>query len=158
MPLKGSCACSGIKFSIPEQPKTYHACHCATCKAWSGGILLSVEAGKNPTIDDPDQNLTVWKSSAWAERAFCKTCGSSLYYKLAIPGPLDGMHFFCPGGLEDWKGMTLGKENFADCRPPGICFETGPNHIAFTKAQIEAQFAGGGSDEKPSDSKRSKVE
>lgn len=47
--------------------------------------------------------------------------------------------------------MTLGKENYVDCRPPGICFETGPDYIGLTKAQIEAQFASGGGEDAPAD-------
>lgn len=141
MALKGSCACQAVKFSIPEAPKTFHACHCTTCKAWSGGVLLSMEVGTNPTIDDPGKNVTEWESSEWARRGFCKKCGSSLYYKLVVPGPLNGSYYFCPGGLEDWKDMKLAREMYIDAKPSGFCFQTGPDHVALTRAQVEAQFA-----------------
>ena len=147
MSLKGRCACKAINYSIGENPKTFHACYCATCQAWSGGVLLSVEAGKNPTIDDPDGNLAVWKSSPWAERGFCKTCGSSLFYRVTAPGPLQGSHYFCPGGIEDWGDMKLDKELYVDCKPSGYCFQTGPDHVAMTKAQVEAMFASSGDDD-----------
>ena len=146
MSFKGSCACKAIRFTLGDDPKACHACYCETCRAWSGGILLSVEGGKTPTIEDPDGNLTLWKSSAWAERGFCKTCGSSLFYRVTAPGPLQGSHYFCPGGLEDWKDIKLNKELYVDCKPSGYCFQTSPDHVALTKAQVEAMFASSGDD------------
>lgn len=101
---------------------------------------MSIEAGKDPLIKGQG-NLTVWKSSAWAERAFCKTCGSSIYYKVTAAGPLQGNYYFCPGGLDDWKDMKLNKEIYIDQKPAGYCFQTAAQgHTTQTKAEVEAMF------------------
>lgn len=103
--------------------------------------MLSIEGGKDPSIDDPSGQLKFWQSSGWAERAFCQTCGSSIFYRLTIPGPMNGLHYFCPGGLKDWKDLKFSKEMYVDQRPPGMCFQVGEDHVALTKAQVDAQFA-----------------
>ena len=107
-------------------------------------MLFSVAGGKNPHIEDPQNQLEIWASSDWAERAFCKQCGSSLYYKLKIPGPMNGEHYFCAGGIEDWKDMKFGTQVYVDRKPDVICFQTDPDHVTYTKAEIEARYAAGG--------------
>lgn len=100
---------------------------------------MSVEAGKNPIISDPGNNLKVWKSSDAVERAFCQICGSSLYCKLTTPGPHFGNYYICAGGVDDWKDMKLRRELFIDYKPNGYCLAPpDSNHTKLTKAEYLA--------------------
>ncbi|WP_318841326.1 GFA family protein [Pectobacterium brasiliense] len=57
-------------------------CHCGMCQTWGGGPLMAVEC-KDPAIKiEGEENITVWQSSEWAERAFCRVCGTHLFYRL----------------------------------------------------------------------------
>ena len=140
--LSGKCACGAVSYTIKENPGQFHACYCQTCQAWSGGVLLSVNGGKDPIIINGDK-LSVWKSSSWAERAFCSTCGSSIYYKVTAPGPHENEIYFCAGSLDDFKGMKLHQELYIDRKPSGYVLQSpdGAEHPTLTKAEVEAKFS-----------------
>lgn len=81
----GACLCG--KVSITATPGNLHmvACHCTQCQAWGGGPFLSVECGGSVVIDDED-SVAVYSSSQWAERGFCRECGTHLFYRLKNHG------------------------------------------------------------------------
>jgi len=148
--LRGSCACSAISYSFfvsnkNEEDKDVHVCYCDTCQKWTGGVLFAIKGGSPenpPVIDNPDQ-IQVWKSSSWAERAFCKTCGSSVYYRVTAPGPFHNQCFFTAGGLDknSWKDLKFVKEVYIDNKPAAFCFATGETpRLTLTRAQVNAQF------------------
>ncbi|WP_339900516.1 GFA family protein [Paraglaciecola polaris] len=56
------------------------ACHCASCRKWSGGPLLAIDCGTDVSIS-PTDNITVYDSSQWAQRGFCRHCGTDLFYR-----------------------------------------------------------------------------
>lgn len=118
--FSGACACGAVTYTIEESLKKASICHCKTCQAWSGGVFLYVET-KNAQVNNKE-NLSVWKSSEWAERAFCKTCGSSVYGRITAPGPMEGVYHFGAGTLQDWKDIKLDKEIFIDRKPDGYSF------------------------------------
>ena len=39
----GGCLCGAARFELAEAPTSYGACHCGTCRKFSGGIELGVE-------------------------------------------------------------------------------------------------------------------
>jgi len=141
----GACACGAVTYTIQDDDlKEAAICHCKVCQAWSGGVFVYV-ASKHVDIKNKE-NLTTWNSSDWAERAFCQTCGSSLYCKITAPGPMQGEHHFGAGTLKDWKDIKLKKEIFIDRKPNGYEFvEHGG-----TKMTMEEIFAlwGGSDDQK----------
>lgn len=108
------------------------------CQAWSGGVFVYVET-KNAQVDNED-NLTVWKSSDWAERAFCKTCGSSVYCRVTAPGPMEGVYHFGAGTLADWKDSETNQEIFIDRKPNGYAFHGDSEKM--TAEQIYALWEG----------------
>jgi hypothetical protein len=64
------------------------------------------------------ENLQRYESSAWAERGFCKRCGSSLFYRLKEG---DG-YFLSMGALDDQSPFKLTSEIYVDEKPPGYDF------------------------------------
>ena len=108
------------------------------CRKWSGGIYLGVQvAGENMTLDG-DQ-LGVFSSSPWAERGFCKTCGSSLYYRVTAPGPHNGTYHVGMGTLDDPNGINMTGEIYIDKKPAGYSFAD--NTHKMTEAEVMAMFA-----------------
>jgi hypothetical protein len=79
--LNGGCLCGAVRFTaVPAKPE-FSVCHCSMCRKWSAGPFFAVECGDTFKIAD-SANLGTYKSSAWAERSFCKRCGSILFYRL----------------------------------------------------------------------------
>ena len=78
--MKGQCLCGAITLTTPDQ-KTVDACHCGMCRRWGGGPALGVACGSDVQIDGGDKLIT-YRSSDWAERAFCGTCGTHMFYRV----------------------------------------------------------------------------
>ncbi|MFJ5340724.1 GFA family protein [Pectobacterium sp. CHL-2024] len=79
---QGRCLCGGVTISTTHSVSEVGVCHCGMCQTWSGGPLMAVEC-KDPAIKiEGEENITVWQSSEWAERAFCRVCGTHLFYRL----------------------------------------------------------------------------
>lgn len=80
--LAGRCLCGAVSFTAVPQGGM-HACHCESCRRISGGVSLSVNCGDSVEISGP---LATYSSSEWAERQFCPTCGSGLFWRLKAGG------------------------------------------------------------------------
>lgn len=77
----GTCLCKGVKIHAPVMKTNLGVCHCSMCRTWSAGPFLAVDCGADVTIEG-EELITVFDSSEWAERAFCKACGTNLFYRL----------------------------------------------------------------------------
>jgi hypothetical protein len=109
--MKGHCLCGAVRLTSPEA-KEIGACHCGYCRRWGGGPLLAVHCGKDVAFEGAEQ-IASFASSDWAERAFCKTCGSHLYYKL-----LATSEYFVPAGLFDSAAFQMASQIYIDKKPP----------------------------------------
>jgi hypothetical protein len=76
----GRCLCGAVTFTAQNINNNVTACHCGMCRRW-GGPLLAVSCGTEIAFEG-QENITVYNSSDWAERGFCKKCGSHLFYRL----------------------------------------------------------------------------
>ena len=113
----GSCLCGSVQYEIADAPSEASACHCSMCQKWTGGINIAFQVpAQNVTLNGVE-NITRYKSSDWAERAFCKTCGSNLFYRITAPGPHEGQYHIGMGTLDDSNGMAMNTEIFIDEKP-----------------------------------------
>jgi len=83
----GSCLCGSIIINCASLKPHVGACHCNLCRKWSSGPLFYVESEGECQISGED-GLTFFESSVRAERAFCKICGSNIYYRDKSSGHL----------------------------------------------------------------------
>jgi len=136
----GQCLCGAVKFTcIPKsQEDGMHvdACHCGMCRRLVGGPLLGVTLAEPPKVEDHVQ-LTVYKSSDWAERLFCKTCGSNLFYRM----PEADLHTVIVGVLDDVSDAKFTLEIFTDEKPDYYDFAQDTQKM--TGAEVLAAFASG---------------
>ena len=117
----GHCLCGAVTYELAEVPTTYGACHCGMCRRWAGGIELGVQVpagGITWTGADP----ATFKSSDWAERGFCGTCGASLFWRLIADGSMKGMMSLSVGTLDDMDGLAFETEIFIDHKPGSHAF------------------------------------
>lgn len=138
MKKTGTCLCGAVRYEIEDAPETTSACHCNMCRKWSGGVYLGYHAVAGKARVEGEENVTLYKSSDWAERGFCKTCGSSLFYRLTAPGPHRGEMHFGLGTLDDGNGIALTEEIFVDEKPDGYAF-AGETH-KMTGAEVVALY------------------
>lgn len=78
--VSGSCLCGAIRLSISafEDKVTY--CHCTQCRKQSGHCYAAVTV-KDANIDIEGLDTVRWyRASESAERGFCPTCGSVLFW------------------------------------------------------------------------------
>lgn len=132
--LKASCLCGAVKITASKAKSEFDACHCSMCAKWGGGPLLTVECGSDIDIEGAD-SVSVFSSSEWAERAFCKHCGSHLYYHL-IPHN----EYVLPLGLfDDRPQLQFDKQIFIDEKPSEYHFANRTQEL--TGEQVFAMFA-----------------
>lgn len=139
MALNGKCLCGAVSYTINKDQNEVGACHCAYCQAWSGGTFIGVQAGRDEATVSGEEHLTIFKSSEWAERAFCAKCGSSMFYRVTAPGPMQGEFHFGAGTLTDWSGLEMTSEIFIDSKPDAYAFAG--ERKTMTGAELMALFA-----------------
>ena len=131
---QGRCLCGAVTFVAAEIETGHHACHCEMCRRWAGSPLLAASA-EGVTFEGTDA-IGIYDSSEWAERGFCKNCGSGLFYRLKETG---GYHV--PVGLfDDQSAFRVVGEIFIDRKPPGYDFAG--DHPRLTEEETLAMFAG----------------
>ena len=80
--VKGRCNCGGVSFEIDAVRETVTVCHCSQCRRLSGHLWAATRAPYDKINFISDQSLEWYESSDFAKRGFCKTCGSSLFYRM----------------------------------------------------------------------------
>ena len=136
----GHCLCGAVKFTATPKPHDdgmhVDACHCGMCRRAIGGPLLGVTLAEAPIIEDETQ-IGIYSSSDWAERVFCKTCGSNLFYRLK-----DGSMFTAnAGAFDDLSDAKLTVEIFTDEKPAFYDFAQDTKKM--TGEEVMAAFANG---------------
>jgi hypothetical protein len=130
--MKGHCLCGAVTLASPDA-REIGVCHCGFCRRWGGGPLLAVHCGPDVTFEGGDQ-IAVYASSEWAERAFCRRCGTHLYYKLLATG-----EYFVPAGVFDTVDLELASQLYIDKKPSYYAFANATPML--TEQQVIAQYA-----------------
>ena len=129
--MKDKCLCGAIEVAAAEQQEV-GLCHCSMCRRWSGGPMFAVHCGADVQFNG--QIPTVYRSSEWAERGFCSSCGTHLFYHL-----LPNDEYILPAGLFQNAALTLTNEIFVDQQPAFYEFSNRTHKM--TGAEVFAQFA-----------------
>lgn len=131
---KGRCLCGEIRITAKRLGTNVGACHCGMCRRWGGGPLMAVDCGAEVSFEGED-NVSVFDSSPWAQRGFCKTCGSHLFYRLKESG-----QYSVPAGLFDEDAdFVLDHQVFIDEKPAFYAFANQTNDM--TGAEVFAKYA-----------------
>ena len=77
--IGGSCLCGDITYRIWGDLRPVVACHCTQCRKASGHYVAATQA---LAADMEISGVPQWyRSSDLAERGFCPTCGSNLFWR-----------------------------------------------------------------------------
>ena len=132
-PMSGGCLCGAVRFTAMPPSREIAVCHCSMCRKWSAGPFLAIDGG-TLNIDD-ESNLGIYRSSEWAERGFCKRCGSPLFYRLVGKE----QYYVSAEAFDDRSGLTLTTQIFIDEKPPYYDFANQTRNM--TGAEVFAAFA-----------------
>ncbi|WP_377191708.1 GFA family protein [Ruegeria meonggei] len=133
--LQGQCMCGAVTVTATPAKDSLGACHCDQCRRWTSSMLMTFPAQEGYAALGPVKTFT---SSDWAERAFCSECGSSLWYRITLPGERHGSTQMAAGLFQD-TGNPLRLELFIDKKPDGYAFEGERRQM--TEAEVFAMFA-----------------
>ena len=129
--LAGACLCGAVEVKVSPKNREIGTCHCTMCRKWSGGPYMAVDCGEKVEISAGD-NLSVYKSSQWAERVFCKLCGTLIAWRLQEGGE----NHVSANLFEESRNFDLGMQVFIDEKPANYNFlettktMTGPDLFA----------------------------
>lgn len=113
--MKGSCLCGAVQFVVHSFKPGIANCHCSMCRKFTGAAYGTFAAVKRDDLrwQGGEDNITTYQSSETAERGFCKTCGSSIYYRLK-----DSEEFeIALGTLEDEPDQSIDANIYCQFRP-----------------------------------------
>ena len=126
-PFKGKCLCGAVSYTLSDdknetQPYRLFACHCDDCRQWTSGIMFSLSPSTPVFNTGNDDYIVTYHTSPVSHRAFCKKCGSNLYFY----SDKSGFHM-CAGTLEDYQDLKLTREVFIDACPKAYALENKQN-------------------------------
>ena len=132
---KGSCLCKAVNFEVNSASHEVGVCHCNMCRTWSGGPYVGVDCGTDVKFAG---EITTFNSSEWAERAFCASCGTHLYYRFKANGQT-----IMPAGLfDDNENLVMDHQIFIDEKPK--YYDLANQTKNMTGAEVMEMFAGAG--------------
>jgi len=133
--MTGRCLCGAVRITAAEVPVEFGACHCGMCRKWGGGGPLFAVHCSGEIAFDGAENIVRYHSSEWAERAFCKKCGTNLFYRLVDSDE----HIFSVGIFDDQSAFTFASQIFIDEKPGYYDFANDTRKM--TGADVFAQYA-----------------
>ena len=129
----GSCLCGNVQFTATQISNTVGACHCNMCRKWGGGPFMEVDCGQNTKFSN-EESISIYDSSAWSERGFCKNCGSHLFYRLKE----SKQYIMSVGLFEDNVNFVFDHQVFIDEKPHFYEFSNCTKNM--TGEEVFAQF------------------
>ncbi|MGB5869931.1 MAG: GFA family protein [Albidovulum sp.] len=110
--MQGSCLCGAVHYQVLGRMRSVVACHCTQCRKTSGHYVAATQVRKEDLQIEGGDNLSWYQSSATARRAFCKTCGSQLFWTELSSDDVSIM----AGTLDGATGLTMDRQIFGDAK------------------------------------------
>lgn len=135
--MKGVCLCGAVSLTTSKKTEV-EICHCEMCRRWGGGPFMVIhcvtDGGADIQISDMN-SVAVFESSKWAERGFCNTCGTHLFYRLK-----ESNNYSIPVGLfQNQEGYEMKEQIFIDKKPDYYSFAN--DTPVLTEAEVFQKYA-----------------
>jgi hypothetical protein len=134
--LSGGCLCGAVRFTAEPKSHDFGVCHCSMCRRWTGGPFFAMETDAVKVADGAP--LGVYRSSEWAERCFCKQCGTVLFYRLVGKA----FHAVSAEAFDERGDFRMVSQIFMDEKPAYYDFANKTQNM--TAAEVFAAFAPAG--------------
>ena len=135
--LTGHCLCGAVTITMAgEHDPRVGACHCRMCQRWSGGLFVCFRAQASAVTVTGE--VVRFRSSAFAERAFCPRCGSHLWFADVEVGGAEPKNYeLMPGLFDAARGWPLRSEIYVDRALAAVRLEG--DHRRNSRAEYEAK-------------------
>lgn len=130
--VQGQCMCGAVRAAARISKPILRACHCDMCRQQTSAMFMSLAVDDGTLVLDGP--ITTFRSSDWAERGFCGTCGSTLFYATVA----DGARHPAAGLFADIDDVPLKLEFFSDMCPSG--YALAGDHRRLNTEQTIAMF------------------
>ena len=81
MAAAGGCYCGKVRYRARLPDAELTECHCSQCRKQAGHRNASIDTRAGDVEIEGTGNIAWFRASADAERGFCKTCGSHLFWR-----------------------------------------------------------------------------
>ena len=134
--ITGHCLCSAVTITVSGAHDPHvGACHCRMCQRWSGGLFLCFEATANAVTVSGE--VARYRSSAFAERAFCPRCGSHLWFNDVDAGGQPQTYELMPGLFDEARHWPLRSEIYVDRAMAAVPLQG--DHPRMSRAEYEGE-------------------
>jgi len=132
--------CGAVSFTARDVPDRMGACHCEMCRRWTGSALLGVTVPEAGTEWRGTDDIATLQSSDWAERAWCRKCGTGLYFRVTADNEWAGSFEIPLGLFDDPNGFTMTNEIYIDHKPDSFAYADEGRDL-MTRAEYVAKFS-----------------
>ncbi|WP_421863335.1 GFA family protein [Motiliproteus sp.] len=132
--VSGRCLCGAVAVAVQQVDPSVSSCHCRMCRRWGGGPLHALDCGADVAFTGVD-HIATFDSSEWAERGFCRDCGTHLFYRIKA----SGQYILPVGLLDDEPSWQLQAQIFVDEKPAYYNFAESTKMM--TGAEVFAMYA-----------------
>ncbi len=130
----GACLCGRVTFIAKNASQHVGACHCQTCRKWGGSAFMEIDCGDQVEFSG-EENISLFQSSDWAERGFCKHCGTHLFYRLKA----EQLHMMPVGLFSQDSEFQFTRQVFIEQKPK--YYEFSNNTESLTGEELFAMYA-----------------
>jgi hypothetical protein len=106
----GGCYCGRVRYRASGVKREVTECHCSQCRKQSGHRYAGTGAKTSDIEIDGADNITWYRASPEAERGFCSTCGSHLFWKRSTRDYTG----ILAASFDEPSGLRLAKHIFVD--------------------------------------------
>jgi hypothetical protein len=135
----GGCLCGSVRFKATLTGKNFGVCHCPMCRKWTGSALLGMTVPAANVVWTGAEHIAKRQSSGWGERAWCRDCGSPVWFRVTVDSPYSGTIELPIGSFDDANGLTMANEIYIDHKPDSYAF-AGEGRKVLTRADCVALF------------------
>jgi hypothetical protein len=136
---EGGCLCGAVRFTARLTGTRFGVCHCAMCRRWTGSALLGITVPVGNIEWQGAEHIAVRQSSGWGERAWCRECGSHLWFSVTVAGKYAGNRELPIGLFDDANGLVMTNEIYIDHKPDSYAF-AGEGRQVLMRAECVEKF------------------
>lgn len=86
---EGGCLCGAVRYRARGEPASANACHCTQCRRQTGSALPAFASWPRDRVELIRGVPTAYAATPRAERSFCASCGSTLFWSRHDSGEID---------------------------------------------------------------------
>ena len=114
---KGSCLCGTVQYDTGGAIESIDHCHCSMCRRSHGSAFSTYGRISRSALvlSAGEDSIERFQSSESVTRAFCRNCGSSLFFRHAAA---EDFEFIAIGTLDEDPGARPEAHIFAGPKAP----------------------------------------